>query len=101
MVRWLRLSAEQGHPRGQNGLGEAYEWGRGVPQDDREARKWYRLAADQGDGKALYNLGWMIEQGRGGAEADEQEAIRWYRLAAGAGSEEAQARLVLLGIIEP
>ena len=43
-----RLAAEQGHPKGQLGLGEAYAKGEGVPQDDLLAHMWGSLARAQG-----------------------------------------------------
>ena len=37
-------------------LGNRYEYGVGVPQDDKRAFVLYKLAADQGDHIAQYNL---------------------------------------------
>ena len=37
-------------------LGNSYEHGVGVPQDDKRAFVLYKLAADQGDHIAQYNL---------------------------------------------
>ena len=46
-------------------LGEMYEDGSGVPQDDAQAVQWYRKAADQGYAKGQFKLGWIYDQGRG------------------------------------
>ena len=41
-IEQLRQAAEQGDAEAQNALGRAYDEGRGVAEDDREAVKWYR-----------------------------------------------------------
>ena len=40
--------AENGAPAAQFELGVAYDFGRGVPEDDKEAVKLFRRAAEQG-----------------------------------------------------
>ena len=60
-----RLAAEQGHPKGQLGLGEAYAKGEGVPKDHVEAARWFWRAAKQGHASAQYNLGVMYANGEG------------------------------------
>lgn len=47
-VGWYRKAAEQGYGMAQSGLGNMYEKGVGVPQNNAEAVKWYRKAAEQG-----------------------------------------------------
>jgi TPR repeat protein len=94
-VKWYILAAEQGYQRfaslekaahqaAANGnadaqylLGEMYEYGRGVPQDDKTAVKWYTLAAEQVHGMAQYMLASMYEDGRGVSQ-DLKEADKWY-----------------------
>jgi TPR repeat protein len=49
--------AEQGDASAQFKLGEMYDNGQGVPQDDKQAMHWYRKAADQGDAIAQINVG--------------------------------------------
>ena len=49
--KWKPL-AEQGDAEAQFHLGEKYDTGLGVTQDDKEAVKWYRLSAEQGYAKA-------------------------------------------------
>ena len=51
-VKMLRLAANQGHAGAQFNLGDMYNNGLGVPEDDTEAVRWYRLAAEQGDAQA-------------------------------------------------
>ena len=48
-VKWFRKAAEQGDASAQEGLGDCYRNGLGVPRDLSEAVKWYRKAARQGD----------------------------------------------------
>ncbi len=54
-----RAKAAQGDANAQNTLGEMYEKGKGVTQNNAEAVKWYRKAAEQGNAKAQNNLGIM------------------------------------------
>jgi TPR repeat protein len=51
---WKPL-AEQGYARAQSILGEMYQYGRGVPQDDKTAVEWYRFAEEQGSANAYRN----------------------------------------------
>jgi len=62
-------------------LAMMYDFGYGVPEDDKEAVKWYRLAAKQGVAEAQINLAIMYDSGYG-VEEDGQKAIKWYRLVA-------------------
>jgi TPR repeat protein len=48
VVKWFRMSAEQGHAEAQFLLGVMYREGEGVPQDFAEAQVWFNLAAAQG-----------------------------------------------------
>jgi len=69
MKEWRPL-AEQGIAKAQSNLGSMYEYGEGVPQDDKEAARWYRLAAEQGYAKAQSSLGLMYEYGEGVPQDD-------------------------------
>ena len=84
--------AKKGNSEAQKLLGSMYRFGRGVPQDAKEAAKWYRLAAEQGNVDAQQDLGFMYEFGSG-VETNAEEAAYWYRLAAERGSVFAQRRL--------
>ena len=115
-VRWFRLAADQGHPdavaalrrtepthtlpssreadepadaEAQYSVGQRYDYGDGVEEDDAEAVRWYRLAAEQGHAEAQHSLGILYALGQG-VEEDDAEAVRWYRLAAEQGHVEAQ-----------
>ena len=87
--------AQRGDAEAQYNLGEIYDKGKGVPEDDTEALKWYRLAAEQGDAGAQYKLGVMYESGRGVHKgwAGSYYPLKWYRLAAEGGYADAQYKL--------
>ena len=91
---WQPL-AEQGDALAQYQVGMLYHKGRGVPQDDRQARKWYAKAAAQGQPKAQFSLGTLYFNGEGGSK-DYQQALRWFRLAAHQGEALAQTKLAIM-----
>jgi len=78
--RLFKPLAEQGDTQAQNNIGDMYDKGRGVPQDNAEAVKWYRKAAEQGDVIGQNNLGEMYEKGKG-VPKDYVLAYMWYNLA--------------------
>jgi TPR repeat protein len=94
-LQLLRPLAEQGNAEAQFKLGNQYDDGSGVAQNDAEALKWYRLAADQGYASAQYNLGVMYGEGRGVAPNDV-EAAKWYGKAAEQGHAAAQYNLGIM-----
>ena len=94
-LREWRPLAEQGDARAQYKLGVLYRKGRGVPQDDVQARQWYEKAAAQGQAKAQYNLGTLYLNG-GGVPKDYQQALRWFRLAADQGEAVAQTKIGIM-----
>ncbi len=55
-LKWLRRSAESGHPPALLFLAQAYEHGKNVPRDFVQAFSWYRKAADKGVEAALMKL---------------------------------------------
>jgi TPR repeat protein len=80
LQEWRPL-AERGSVKAQNGLGDLYRRGDGVPQDYAAAARWYLKAAEQGYAKAQNNLGDMYAAGLGVAK-DLAQAMRWWRRAA-------------------
>ena len=64
-VRLLRPWAERGDAWAQYSLGVMYYRGRGVAQDDAQAREWLEKAAAQGNANAQFSLGLMFKNGRG------------------------------------
>jgi TPR repeat protein len=91
MREWKPL-AEGGNASAQFNLGLMYEYGQGVPQNDKTAVKWYRLAAEQGFASAQFNLGLMYENGRGVPQNDKT-AVKWWKLAVEQGDAYAQNNL--------
>ena len=93
--REFRKLADDGDPRGWNGLGVLYLNGFGVDRDMAGAHAWFRKAAEGGLRAAQTNLGELYENGWG-VEQDYPEAANWYRRAAERGDSEAQCALGLL-----
>jgi uncharacterized protein len=94
-LREWRPLAEEGDARAQYHLGVLYRKGRGVPQDDVQARHWYAKAAAQGVAKAQFNLGTLYFNGDG-VPKDYQQALRWFRLAADQGEALAQTKMAIM-----
>jgi uncharacterized protein len=94
-LREWRPLAEQGDALAQYNLGVLYRKGRGVPQDDVQARQWFEKAAAQGQAKAQYNLGTLFLNG-GGVPKDYQQALRWFRMAADQGEAVAQTKIGIM-----
>jgi TPR repeat protein len=94
-LREWRPLAEQGDTLAQYNLGVLYRKGRGVPQDDVQARQWYAKAAAQGQAKAQFNLGTLYFNGEG-VRKDYQQALRWFRLAADQGEALAQTKIAIM-----
>jgi TPR repeat protein len=94
MREWRPL-AEQGDVLAQYNLGVLYRKGRGVAQDDVQARKWYEKAAGQGHAKAQYYLGTLYFNGEG-APKDYKQALRWFRLAADQGEAIARTKIAIM-----
>lgn len=77
-------AARAGCPRAQSLVGWAYQTGRGVAVDYKQAADWHRKAACVGDRYAIANLGVASLHGLGAA-ADDIEAYTWLQSAAGLG----------------
>ena len=80
-LRMLYADAQSGSLDAQYALGQAYEFGRGITQDDAAAVCWYRKAAEEGHADAQYRLGVLYDNGWG-LPINKTEAVRLYRLAA-------------------
>ena len=94
LQEWKPL-AEKGNTPAQFNLGQMYNRGQGVPQNDKTAVKWYTLAAEQGNATAQYNLGVMYDEGHGVLQ-DYKTAVKWYTLSAEQGYSYAQSNLGLM-----
>ena len=89
---WIRKAALQQLAPAQQHLGQVYEFGFGVPADDRLALEWYRKAADNGSAPAARAVGEFYLKGRS-LRADPAEAARWLKRAADGDDLRAQYQL--------
>ena len=85
IAEW-RERAEKGEAWGQYSFGLAYEDGRYVPEDKKEAVKWYRKAAEQGHDYSQWSLAFAYYKGEGVIE-DQVQAYAWWNIAAANGNE--------------
>jgi len=88
-IATLKEQAANGDAVAQYNLGEAYENGKGVPQDDAQAALWFRKAAEQNLAIAQYRLGVLYANGLE-VRQDWTQAGFWFRKAANGGMAEAQ-----------
>jgi TPR repeat protein len=72
--------AEAGDASMQVQVGQMYDFGQGVPQDDAEALNWYLRAAEAGNNKAQYQAG-MLYFRSPSVPQDPVQAYRWLTLA--------------------
>jgi len=91
-VSWFRKAAAQGVASAEFQMGQLYDFGFGVPQDDRLALDWYRKAAGHGSAAAERSVGDFYSKGRA-VTTDPVEAARWYRRAADGDDLRAQYQL--------
>ena len=91
-VDWMRRAAAQRFAPAEFHLGQVYEFGFGVSQDDRLALEWYRKAADNGSVPAQRAVGEFYLKGRA-VTASAAEAARWFRRAADGDDLRAQYHL--------
>jgi len=91
-IDWFRKAATQGYAAAEFQLGQLYDFGFGVVQDDREALAWYRKAAEHGSGSGQRSVGDFYRKGRS-VEVDAAEAARWYRRGADGDDIRAQHEL--------
>lgn len=86
---WNSLAAEAGDSTAQLKLGDMYNNGLGLVEDDTQAALYYKLSADQGNEFAQVELGILYYKGDGVPE-DFVLAYMWWNLAASQGGKEAQ-----------
>ncbi len=91
--------AEQGDATAQQKLSIMYFYGRGVPEDEKQAMVWARRSADQGNLDAMFFIGTMFVFGdtipKTVADPD-LEAAKWLFEAASRGHADAEYGLGLL-----
>jgi len=76
-AKLYRQCADMGNDDCQLAIGQLYEFGDGVPKDERQAAAWYRKSADQGNPIGQKTLGLLYELGKGVPE-NWAEAFRLY-----------------------
>ena len=84
-------AAELGYPLAYNGIGYAYQFGRGVEIDKKKAARYYELAAMGGDARARYNLGFDEE-----CKGNEDRALKHHMIAARSGLSESLKRIQVM-----
>lgn len=89
---YLTRAANGGLVEAQCELGDCYNCGIGVDENEEEAAKWFQKAAEQGHAEAQYRLGVWYNCGIG-VDENKEEAIKWYKKAAEQGHAEAQLQL--------
>ncbi|MEM9591929.1 MAG: tetratricopeptide repeat protein, partial [Pseudomonadota bacterium] len=102
-AEWMTKAAESGNPQAQYDLGAFYQFGRGLPLDEKKAAEWTSKAADAGLSAAQVEYATMLFKGQG-VEPDQQQAAKLFSLAAQKGNPVAQNRLARLyanGIVFP
>jgi TPR repeat protein len=77
----IQKKADAGDANAQFALAEAYDFGKGAAQSDKNAFLWYRKSADQGFAPAQNSLGFMYRTGKG-VEQNKEQSVAWYRKAA-------------------
>ncbi|MFZ6639950.1 tetratricopeptide repeat protein [Undibacterium sp. TC4M20W] len=88
----LQKEAERGDASAERFMGIMYLTGKGVKQDQGEARKWLLGAAEKGLASAQSNLANMYARGAG-VPRNQSEALRWWTKSAVQGYAIAQYNL--------
>jgi uncharacterized protein len=91
-IEWFRKAAGQKYAPAEFQMGQLYDFGFGVTQNDAEALVWYRKAAEHGSGAGQRAVGDFYRKGRG-VPVDAAEAARWYRRGADGDDVRAQHQL--------
>jgi choice-of-anchor C domain-containing protein len=73
-VQLYRAASDQGHARATALLGYAYEYGRGVTQNDDTAFELFSRAAAMGDVQGKFSLAWAFNNGKGTAADPRKSA---------------------------
>lgn len=103
-VAWLKKAAAQNHAKAQFLLGNAYDKGKGVPQNVNEAKGWYEKAAQKGETMAQHSLGLLLHPTSKSAVQNHAESFKWFQKAAANGYADSQFMLGIeyeFGVIVP
>ena len=99
-VRYYRMAADSGEPRGQMELARMYLSGEGVERDEATALSWIEQARDQGHAPALTQLGYAHLNGTLGFARDRGQARTLFQQALDAGDSQAQSGLAAVDAAE-
>jgi len=91
-VDWFRKAAGQKYAPAEFQMGQLYDFGFAVTQNDGEALGWYLKSAEHGSAGGQRAVGDFYRKGRG-VTADAAEAARWYRRGADGDDIRAQHQL--------
>jgi TPR repeat protein len=91
-IAWFRKAAGQKYAPAEFQMGQLYDFGFGVTQNDAEALVWYRKAAERGSAAGQRAVGDFYRKGRA-VPVDAAEAARWYRRGADGDDVRAQHQL--------
>lgn len=91
-IDWFRKAAAQKYAPAEFQIGQLYDFGFGVTQNDVEALAWYRKAAEHGSAAGQRAVGDFYWKGRG-VLANATEAANWYRRGADGDDVRAQYQL--------
>jgi TPR repeat protein len=91
-IEWIRKAATQSYAPAEFQMGQVYDFGFGLGQDDGQALAWYRRSAEHGSAAGQRMVGDFYRKGRG-VTADAIEAARWYRRGAEGDDLRAQYQL--------
>lgn len=94
-VELYKIAAAKGIREAMVQLGQSYDYGVGVPANDRLSVEWYRAAAEMGHPLAQNNLGSQYFLGEG-VSRDPLAAKEWYERSARQGYAEAQFNIGVL-----
>jgi hypothetical protein len=100
-VKAVRKRAQAGEAQAQFELAQLHMTGKGVKQDEAEARKWCEKAANQGLPAAQRIYGTMLRDAYGSPFRDIPKAREWIAKAAAQGDAEAKVELAATPAIPP
>ena len=91
-VTWVQKAADRGEARAMASLGFAYQEGRGVAQDQRQAVNWFVKAVAAGDTRAMIHAGRVLSRELN----SHAEALIWFLRAAEHGHKDSFVDLAML-----
>ena len=94
MIRLLQRAVRLGDGEAAGKLAHCYEYGRGIPADEKKAFEFYKLGAVRGNPMSQFKYAEFLILGRPeGNEPDIQAALKWYESAAKARNPQAMFRM--------